>query len=106
MGGVANERRQRTYIGRAIIALLFAALSLITAILTGGLWGLGAIDLGPYGVLFLGSQVLAAVVLTLVAKLYSKGSRYTAVGLAILALAIMILGILFPLRDAGVITTF
>ena len=94
------------YVGRAVIAMLLAAAIVATAVLTGGLWMLGAIDLGRFGWIFLGALLLASVFLFFAAKNYRSGSRRTAVGLATIAPCLIGLAILLALNDAGVIALF
>ncbi len=92
------------YAARSFIAYLLAAASAFTAALTGWLWFLGGIDLGRYGIVFLGSLVLGAALLVIAARHYSVGSRRTAIVLGILVLLIIASAILLALYDAGVIT--
>ena len=94
------------YPGRSFIAMLLAATTAVTAALTGVLWMLGAIDLGRYGVVFLGSLTFATVILVFAAKHYSAGSRYTALGLATIVLCIIAAAVLLALHDAGEIVLF
>ncbi|TWU27933.1 hypothetical protein [Novipirellula artificiosorum] len=92
--------------GRSIIAFVFAALEVFTALLTGGLWAINAIDLGRFGGVFLLSLLISSAMLLYAAKCYSMGTRGHAVLLALLSLVVMAGGVLLSLHDAGVIPPF
>ncbi|QEF97646.1 hypothetical protein Mal15_16870 [Stieleria maiorica] len=92
--------------GRSVIAFAFAVLEAFTALLTGGLWAINAIDLGRFGALFLLSLVVSSAMLLCSARCYATGSRGFAVLLAVLSLCVMTCGVLLCLHDAGVIPPF
>lgn len=92
--------------GRSIIAFVFAVLLAFTALFTGGLWAINAIDLGRFGSVFLLSLFIASATLMIAATCYAKGARGLAVVLVVLSLGVMVCGIVLPLHDAGVFQHF
>lgn len=101
----ASDSRPR-FPGRTFVAYLLAGAVALTAILLGALWVIGGIDLGRFGVVFLGSLLVAAAILVLAAIHYATGSRRTAVSLAAIAPLVIFSAVLLALHDAGVISLF
>ena len=89
--------------GRSIIAFAFATLEALTALLTGGLWAINAIDLGRFGGVFLLTLVVSSGMLFYASKCYASGLRGFAVLLAVASLCVMVSGVFLCLHDAGVL---
>lgn len=104
---IPNDARSRSrFAGRSFIAILLACATAFTGLLTGGLWMLGAIDLGRYAILFLLSLAAASFILVYAANRYTAESRKFAVGLSAFALFVIGFAISMALYDAGMFTLF
>lgn len=96
----------RRFLGRSMVAGLLAVTTFSTGLFLFWLGSIGAIDLGRFGTVALGSLVLATLALLVASRFYSVGWRKYAIAFFVIAGLCFLPIVLIAFHEAGIFTLF